>query len=90
MDNMQSFLALKFTEIIESWDDLIPLHVHIAYSSASANALWTTVMSGYLHTDMLKHLKEMNMAATINPIDPYYDKQSSKVMRDNSQSNILK
>lgn len=47
-------------------------------------------MSGYLHTDMLKHLKEMNMAATINPIDPYYDKQSSKVMRDNSQSNILK
>lgn len=34
-------------------------------------------MSGYLHTDMLKHLKEMNMAATINPIDPYYDKQSS-------------
>lgn len=30
--------------------------------------------------DMLKHLKEMNMAATINPIDPYYDKQSSKTL----------
>lgn len=30
--------------------------------------------------DILKHLKVMNMAATINPIDPYYDKQSSKTL----------
>lgn len=51
------------------------------HSSASANHSLNhsdVRIFAYSVADMLKHLKEMNIAATINPIDPYYDIQSSR------------